>query len=86
MIKDIILYRNNKIKCKFLPNRYSDKFCLPGFNNFKNKKLQKKHKKFYENSDYIDRVPPKKFKIEVDKKQVIKIATWKQGQEIEVPG
>ena len=39
-------------------------------NSFQKEELLKMHKNCYENSNYTDRTPPKKFNIKIHKKQV----------------
>ena len=70
----------NTLLAKFLSNRDSDKFCLSCFDNFENKELIKKQRRFYENSNYIYGSPPQK------KKKKFEIVSNKStGEKIEVP-
>ena len=58
--------KSNALFANFFSSCY--RFFKNCFSNFQTKKLLKKHKLYYEKSDYIERVSPKKFKVKKDKK------------------
>lgn len=58
--------KSNALFANFFSSCY--RFFKNCFSNFQTKKLLKKNKLYYEKSDYIERVPPKKFKVKKDKK------------------